>query len=177
MRGEPLFSEIQAFRQPWLWIALFIILFVGLSVHFYGCRSLPVAVNPWLRRMLQLLPVLIIVVVVGFLWVSRLETEVRSDGLFVRFFPLQWQPHRIELQDATCRVATVSPLKNYGGWGLRCGSGGTAYLVSGNSGLRLDFPDGSHVFIGSLRANELYAAVTSIASAVSLLVEEKTSNE
>jgi hypothetical protein len=54
---------------------------------------------------------------------------------------------------------TYSPLRDYGGWGIRRGAKGKAYNVSGNHGVRLELSDGKRILIGSQRPEELSEAV------------------
>lgn len=56
-------------------------------------------------------------------------------------------------------VRTYSPLKEYGGWGIRYGSNGKAYNVSGNQGVQLEFRDGKRLLVGSQLPLELLNAL------------------
>jgi hypothetical protein len=56
-------------------------------------------------------------------------------------------------------VITYSPLRDYGGWGIRYGSKGKAYNVSGNRGVRLELSNGKRLLFGSQRPEELSEAV------------------
>ena len=67
---------------------------------------------------------------------SKLETEVRSDGLYVRFFPFHIHFKRFTTDDLGEYYARrYKPLREYGGWGIRYGRKGKAYNVSGNKGV------------------------------------------
>ena len=100
-------------------------------------------------------------VLILFCWM-RLETRVEPDGVCVQFFPLHRRSVRIEV-DPTHAVEAVmySPLREYGGWGIRHGLGGRglAYTVSRNWGVRLRQPDGGALLIGSQRAEDLADAI------------------
>ena len=89
---------------------------------------------------------------------ARLNAEVRSDGLYVRFFPRKWKPIPYE-SIASFQARTYKAIREYGGWGIRWGREGKAYIVSGNEGLQLLLNDGRKVLIGSQRPQELEAAV------------------
>ena len=54
---------------------------------------------------------------------------------------------------------TYSPLREYGGWGIRGMGSSRAYNVSGNRGVELTLMDGRKVMIGSQRADELARAI------------------
>jgi hypothetical protein len=157
-----LFSEVQSFRQPLLWISFVGICVFSLGINAAVWRKLPEAMAPALRYAILVFPIAIVGLVGALLWFSQLTTEVRAEGLYVKFFPLQMEMRRIDLAGATCKAVEISPMKDYGGWGLRVGKGGTAYLVSGDKGVRIDYPDGGHVFIGSARSEELAQAIGAI---------------
>jgi hypothetical protein len=89
---------------------------------------------------------------------SKLETEVRRDGLYVRFAPFHFRFHYFAFADiASVTARRYSPIGEYGGWGLRYGLGGVgrAYNVSGDKGVQLVFRDGQRLLIGSQHAEEL----------------------
>lgn len=54
---------------------------------------------------------------------------------------------------------TYSPLREYGGWGIRGFGSNRAYNVSGNHGVELVLKDGRKVLIGSQRADDLALAI------------------
>ena len=54
---------------------------------------------------------------------------------------------------------TYRPVRDYGGWGIRWGRDGKAYIIVGNEGLQLLLGDGEKILIGSQRPQELEAAL------------------
>ena len=50
-------------------------------------------------------------------------------------------------------------MREFGGWGIRVSRNGRAYNASGNTGVQLVLADGSHILIGTQRAEELLAAL------------------
>jgi len=100
----------------------------------------------------------------GLFWVLKLETEVRPDGLYVRYFPFHIHFKRFGREELSEYYARAyRPIWEYGGWGIRCGFGkGKAYNVSGNKGVQLVFKSGKRLLIGSQRAEELEEAIRSI---------------
>ena len=143
------FREAQQFRQPWLWGLLGLSAMGMIGDFARGKRSSGETV----RSLLALGAAALL------LRVSRLTTEVRDDGVYVRFAPFHRSFRRIPFTDLTDVQATgYSPLR-YGGWGIRWSPSGVAYTVSGKSGIRLE-RDGDHsVFVGSDDPDELLAAV------------------
>jgi hypothetical protein len=94
----------------------------------------------------------------------KLETEVRPDGLYVRYLPFHIHFKRIDPEELSEYYARqYKPVREYGGWGIRCSfRNGKAYNVSGNKGVQLVFKNGKRLLIGSQRAEELETAIRSI---------------
>lgn len=116
-------------------------------------------------------PLLLAVALVGIpslglallLWPSRLETEVQPDGVAVRFFPFHFDWRRFPAGALReCYARRYSPIREYGGWGIRYGWQGRAYNISGREGVQLVFKNGKRLLIGSRRPQELETAIRSI---------------
>lgn len=98
--------------------------------------------------------------VLGLLWTARLDTEVRESGLYYRFFPFQRTQRRVSGQEIErAEARTYSPIREFGGWGIRLGTSGKAYTVSGSEGVQVHLLDGSSFLIGSQRGQELAEAL------------------
>ncbi len=104
----------------------------------------------------------------GVFWFLKLETEVRRDGLYVRYYPFHIQFKKFGADDLSEYYARkYRPIWEYGGWGIRCSFGkGKAYNVSGNKGVQLVFKNGKRLLIGSQRVEELEEAIRSIMASV-----------
>lgn len=94
----------------------------------------------------------------------KMETEVRPDGLYVRYLPFHIHFKRFGPEDLSEYYARqYKPIREYGGWGIRCSfRNGKAYNVSGNRGVQLVLSSGKKLLIGSQRADELAAAIARI---------------
>ncbi len=163
-----IFQEVQRFRQWWIWLILVSTSMLLMGLFGYGViRQLvfgqPWGDNPMSDTMLLIVGGFSIALGAGLIWLfyaARLITEVRSDGLYIRFFPLHFSFHRIPLEKLKrYEVRTYSPITECGGWGIRSYRSGKAYNVSGNRGLALEFLDGRPILIGSQRPEELAKAV------------------
>lgn len=88
----------------------------------------------------------------------RLITEVRPGLLWVRLSPFRGMsiPTR-DIDSAFTRE--YSPIREYGGWGVRVSRAGRAYNAYGNEGVQLVLNDGSRILVGSQRSEELVAAL------------------
>jgi len=94
---------------------------------------------------------------------GRLITEVRSDGVFVRYMPFHRKfRHYAPSQIASAEARDYSPIRDYGGWGLRYSRQGLAYNVSGSRGVQLEFTNGRRLMIGSRHADTLASAIRSV---------------
>ena len=158
---DVLFREVQYFRQPWLWL-----LVLGVSgVTLYAMVQQIFLGKPFGNNPASDAVLIVIVVIFGLclpllFYFLSLKTEIRSDGLYYRFFPFHLSVQRISLEDLrSFEARTYSPLKDYGGWGIRWGSSGKAYNVAGNQGVQLELANGGNVMIGSKRPHEFAEAL------------------
>ncbi|MFC1940694.1 DUF6141 family protein [Chloroflexota bacterium] len=156
-----LYHEIQHFRQIWLWILILSISAISLwgmiQQLFLGK---PFGNNPAPDTMLI---IIVFIFGLGFPYIfykMNLTTEVRSDGIHYRFFPFHFSFHKIKFEDLfKYEVQTYNPIRDYGGWGIRWGSKGKAYNVSGSRGVYLEFSNGKQLLIGSQKPEELVEAL------------------
>jgi hypothetical protein len=92
----------------------------------------------------------------------RLVTEVRDDGVYVKFAPLHQSFHRIPWRTIDAVTDTTYEPTEYGGWGwgIRVNPTGAkkAYRISGDSGVEIRRTDGRDLFIGTRRPTELVEA-------------------
>jgi len=158
---EVLFREVQRFRQSWLWIIILSIT----AVCIYAAVEQLILGNPFGNNPAPDIYLIVIVIIFGagfplLFYKINLTTEVRSDGLYYRFFPLHCSFQRITPEDlAEYEVRTYKPLREYGGWGIRYGAKGKAYNVRGNRGVQLKRTSGELILIGSQRPEELAGAL------------------
>ena len=173
MNGENdvIFREVQRFHQRWLWVLIIIWALAHTGLFGYGMVQQLVFEKPWGDRPMSdtvlavagTFAILFAIGIVTLFASTRLITEVRSDGLYIRFVPFHLSFRRIPLEDlAGFEARTYSPMREYGGWGIRFGRRGRAYNVSGNRGVRIDYANGRHILIGSQRADELADAIGSV---------------
>jgi len=104
------------------------------------------------------------IAIAGLFLFLKLQTEVRPDGLYVRYLPFHLHFKRIAPEELSEYYARqYKPVREYGGWGIRCSfRNGKAYNVSGNKGVQLVFKNGKQLLIGSQKADELETAIRSI---------------
>ncbi len=161
MNEEILFSEQQKFKQIWLWILL-----IGLNglflYHVYeqykiSTNNLPeLLLNTLLMFLLTLLFINL-----------RLDTQIKKDGIYVRFFPFHFK-YKFYAWSSFSKsyIRNYSAITEYGGWGLRHGlfGKGKAYTVSGNIGLQIEFKDNKKLLIGTNKQADFMEALSKATS-------------
>jgi hypothetical protein len=153
-----LYSERQRFKQWWLWLIL-----LGVNGLFlFGVFKQVIGGQQFGDKPMSNVGLLIVTgltIALTILFVNfRLETTIKKDGIYVRFFPFHLQFKHYTWDKLTkSYVRQYAPISEYGGWGLRLGLGGkgTAYNVSGNKGLQLEFNNGKKILIGTQKEPEL----------------------
>lgn len=98
----------------------------------------------------------------AFLWILyfrlitvRLVTEVRGAELIVSLRGF-WRARRIPLGDIRlAEMIRYDPERDYGGYGIRTGRFGKAYIATGQRGVRMKLANGATVVVGSQRPGEL----------------------
>jgi len=160
--NDVIFREVQRFG---LWFSVMLVAAVaGAIAAVYLGLSQEEAVSREMFVFIVVVGVIMPAVISAFLLLLRLETEVRGDGLYVRFFPFHRRYKRFTRGDLQEFYACqYRPVREYGGWGIRYGAKGKAYNVSGKEGVQLVLGSGKRLLIGSQRAQELADAIDSIA--------------
>ncbi len=156
------FKESQRFRQPWVWgivlltVAVIILLFV---MQF--ALNAPDTGDDAPLFILILIP-LILAGTIPLLLLTRLDTEIRRDGVYYRFPPFINKIHILRWEDIKeCHVRKYSPIGEYGGWGYRVGGkkAGVACNISGNMGLQLELKNGKKILLGTKKPVEMEEAL------------------
>jgi hypothetical protein len=143
------YREVQQFRQIWIW--LLIALVAGISWYAFLQQIVfgnPFGTNPAPNIIMWVIWITFGVGLPLFIYYVKLIVEVREDGILIRFFPLhsRFIPFRDLNSYEACKYR---PILDYGGWGIRWGSKGWAYNVSGNRGVLLELSNGKRIMIGS----------------------------
>ena len=152
MEKETLFSEKQRFNQWWLWLMLSGMVATFLYGYFFAESSED--------RTALGIGLIVIMAIALFLVSFRLETQLKRDGVYVRFPPilLKWRYYPWE-KIAKSYIREYKPILEYGGWGIRGLGKNRALNISGNIGLQLEFTDGKKLLIGTNNREELEIAL------------------
>lgn len=160
MSDTILFYERQRFKQWWLWILLIgvngIFIYALVQQVFMG---IPFGNKPMSNSVLifsGLIPSLLTLL----FWSFKLETYVKTDGVYVRLFPLQTKLQFFPWDVIhSAEIRTYSPLREYGGWGMRGSLKNRALNVSGFIGLQLVLNNGNRLLIGTQQPEALDNAI------------------
>jgi hypothetical protein len=165
MDSEILFTETQKFKQWWLWLILISINGLFLFGLFKQVNDRqPFGDKPMSDTALLItteLTILLTLLFINF----RLDTIIKKDGIYVRFFPFHIKFKYYTWDNLTkSYVRQYSAITEYGGWGLRLGlfGKGQAYNVSGDKGIQLEFTNNKKLLIGTNKAEELTAVLKKI---------------
>ena len=95
--------------------------------------------------------------------VFRVNTAISQENIHIRISPFNVYNKTIYWNEIRkVEVVTYSALKEYGGWGYRVRKNGKAINPSGNKGLKIHFKDGSHLLVGTRKAEEMQEFLKSI---------------
>ena len=141
-----LFEENQKFTQWWLWVIL-----LSFPIISFG---------PFDENTININYVLIGFFIPFLFYLFELRLKVSAEGLHYQFFPFHLKSHIIKLEDIEkFKAMEYSPLKEYGGWGIKYGFKGKAYNVSGNKGVKIFLNNGTNIMFGSQKNSELAKAL------------------
>lgn len=156
-----LFREVQRFRQLWIWTVVIFLM----SLSWYSFIQQVVSKIPFGTRPAPDLVVIVMWALFGWafpvmVYTAGLTTEIREDGIYIRFIPFHRKFRTIPFEAVqTYEARTYRPLREYGGWGIRYGAGGKAYNVSGNRGVQLGLLSGRMILLGSQKPEELVLSI------------------
>ncbi|WP_026570697.1 DUF6141 family protein [Sediminibacillus sp. JSM 1682029] len=158
------YREVQRPRQIWLWgLILLIVAFMWYWFIQQIIFGSPIGNNPAPDVITVVFWLIFGVTIPVLFGLLKLIIEVRKDGIYVRFFPFQFQYKKYLFRDLhDYERITYNSLKKFGGWGIRINTRGeTAYNMSGNKGIVLKLKDNT-VIIGTQKPEELKKALDSV---------------
>ena len=159
-----IFREVQTFSSTlrWLLVVLMAVSFGVFAIALWETITNPGTTNKLAPTLLSIFAMAIPIAFTVLFFILKLETEVRTDGLYVRFYPMHIRFRKFTGENlAEFYARAYKPIREYGGWGIRCSftGKGKAYNVSGNKGVQLVFTNGKKLLIGSQIPDELVAAI------------------
>jgi len=92
----------------------------------------------------------------------RMTTRVDHEGVHVVYGLVPIYRNSFPLSEIeSAKAETYSPLREFGGWGIRGFGKNRALNMQGNRGVRLTLKNGDRMLIGSARAEDLEVAINS----------------
>ena len=165
-KEDVIYREVQYPRQPLLWI--FIIALAALFTYGFIQQvilGIPFGNKPASNTFLTILWLIFgVATPLGLLLgLCKLETEVRKDGLYVRYLPFHFHYKSFLFKDIVQYSSiTYNSLLQFGGWGIRYNlNGDTAYNMGGNKGIELQLRGNQTVVVGSKNPDQLIKALNS----------------
>ena len=165
------YSEIQRFRQPWLWSILISVWISAIgTLGFVVDRPLVQdifndnsSINDSGLKVLLILAIVLVTALIVLFAKAKLITQIDKKFISYKFFPLHKSYRKIDWKSVVkSEVVTYQPLSQYGGWGIRAGKNGKVFSVSGNRGLQIVLRTGERILIGTTKANELSMAINKL---------------
>ncbi|MBL4592466.1 MAG: hypothetical protein JKX68_01465 [Flavobacteriales bacterium] len=158
-----LFKEKQKFTQILIWIFL-----IGITSFWLYTKFITFYLKEPFGNMqptdnaFHFVDVIIGLLLLLFL-TANLKTKFKDDGIYYKFFPLQWSYKCIKWSEVkSMEVRQYKPLKEYLGWGIRISTSGTAYNVKGNKGLQLILKNGKRILFGTQHPNKMREVIKNI---------------
>ena len=140
------FEENQKFTQWWLWVIL-----LSFPIISFG---------PFDENVINVNHVIIGFAIPFLFYLFELRLKVSAEGLHFQFFPFHLKSHIIKLDEIDkYKAMEYSPLKEYGGWGIKYGFKGKAYNVRGNKGVKIFLNNETNIMFGSQKHLELSRAL------------------
>lgn len=151
------FTETQKFKQIWLWAIVVLAAFGGLFVTISTIDNNKDDIIVFAIVASIVAPLVLIAMLA---W-AKLETTIDQNGISVQFKPFIWKTKNWSWNEiVSIEVREYSPLKEYGGWGMRNSfRNGKAYNVSGKTGIQLTFTNGKKLLIGTQKGLEVEQAL------------------
>ena len=146
-----MFSETQRFTQWWLWLVLLV---------SWGALIYALATEPPQSTLSYIISYGLGLLLPLLFCQMKLKTRIEAEGIYVRFFPFHFREKFYAWDSiSACYVRDYSPLKEYGGWGIKYSfnGNGLVYNVAGSVGLQLNFKEGEPVLIGTQKGEEIKA--------------------
>jgi len=157
METPILFEEQQGLRQSWLRYLLPLLVIIAVTI----CIVQAYTREESLRDIVIAITILFIATI--FIFSIRLETQIKTDGIYVRFSPFHPKPRHYswDMIDIVY-IRKYNSLREYGGWGIRTDllmRKNWAFNISGSTGIQLVLKDGSLLLIGTQKPLEAAAAL------------------
>ena len=146
MKRERAAYRERTWAPAWAWVLVWGACLAAVGATAYGAGREPMSTT---ALVLTLGAVLLFPLLMSTLFLC-LDVEVRADHLFIAFGPIHLVRKRIAYRDMESAAAvTYSPIREFGGWGIRPMGGKTAWTIRGNRAVRVVLRSGRQIYVGS----------------------------
>lgn len=142
-----IFLEKQFIKRWWLIMLILAVILIVVGTAYYASSE----ASEETTIIVSIISLLVAFPIVFALLLLRLDTRIDEKGIYTYFRPFGFTSKFFAWKDITqCYVRSYSPLKEYGGWGMRgFGKRAKAYNVAGNQGIQITTKEGKKFLIGT----------------------------
>ncbi len=167
MQDQILFSEVQRFRQKWLWAVIIILAGADVGLFLVGLIQQVFLGQPFGSKpvpngaliSITSFNLVFVGVLVWLFYYAKMITEVRADGLYVRFVPIQQTFLKIPLYNIASMKFAAYPRFMLG---IHYSKKKTMYNMANTGGVELLYNDGHAFLLGTREPDELTKAIRQI---------------
>lgn len=155
-----IYEENQFFRQWFIWVPLIIFaVCLGGYLGRKGYLFMTVENQSPIVGLAMILGGLVPFAIMALLYFSGLHVRVADGSLEYKFTPFTSLTTIPLSKIESAEVIEFSPMKDFGGWGVRVGKLGRALIISGNRGVKVSIDGGEVIILGSKTPEELATAI------------------
>jgi len=134
------YEEVQTMNQVWIWVLM-------------GIETLAILLPMVILKvtLLVIAPVaLMMLLTLIMLGSMKLKTRIDEEGVHYQMNLFHWHKRPIPWSEIDqIYVRQYSPMREYGGWGMRYGRNGRAITMHGKYGIQIVKKDGKRILIGT----------------------------
>ena len=142
-----MFTAKQRFKNIWIWALMMLInMWMGYNLVMQLFFEVPMGDRPTSNLLLVVI-FLVPFAMLILMKVMYLKVFITQEEVVIRYFPFVKTVIPME-KIKSITVQEYSALMDYGGWGIRYGMKGKAYIIDGNKGLNLNLTNGENILVG-----------------------------
>ncbi|WP_240007050.1 hypothetical protein [Pseudaquidulcibacter saccharophilus] len=144
------FSEVQSGSRPMIYAILAFMVLLAIIEYIV----VPVGAKMAVSLIMSIILGLVATMLFGF----NLETKIDAKNISLKI-PVLLKTKIAVADIISAEQFSYSPLRDFGGWGIRYGKGGIMYNANGNQSVKLVMKDGKIIYIGTQKPEALINAL------------------
>ncbi len=134
-----IYEEKQTLNLGLLWLpVLTSMLMIWYGFYHQIIKGKPVGTRPAPDAMLVVLFIIFGLLFPYLILKTALILQVRPDGFYFRYYPFHLRYHKISwLEIKEVELINFSPVRDFGGYGIKYARGAKVYVARGNKGLKI----------------------------------------